>query len=325
MAAYDAGENVRESREAVPVERHHQVRERRAVAAAGAGRGPERPQLLFQGLRVEGPHTSSPSRTNGADAPDGAGGAGPEPDVAVTSDTSGGRPARPARRPRAGPNSRRDTGRAAALPRRPRRPRSRRRASCQVHFVLAREERRVAEVAVEEEALVGVGRVGPERGQVVEVHPHGLDLERLRRSLRSERQGDPSSGWIRSRRTFASIGSQSSARKSDVGGRRNEIATSVARLARRFPSGDRRGRRPTASCPPRAGRRGRSRPASWDPPPAPPGIQAAGSPATDPAAYCPRTVRRATSSGRSGSMARSTLAFSSRTKSARSARAAPSP
>src|ERR1700686_2375030 len=60
-----------------------------------------------------------------------------------------------------------------------------------LHLVLACKERGVAEHAVEQQALVRLGRFLEERAAVQEVHVDGADRHRLPRRLRTDAQGDP--------------------------------------------------------------------------------------------------------------------------------------
>ena len=62
---------------------------------------------------------------------------------------------------------------------------------CPLDLVVASEERGVADHAVEQERLVGVGRVDGERRPVAEVHVDAPDLEPRPRDLRTEAQQDP--------------------------------------------------------------------------------------------------------------------------------------
>src|SRR5919201_4517021 len=59
-----------------------------------------------------------------------------------------------------------------------------------LHLVGAREERRVAQERVHDQALVGVGGVEQERRHVEEVHVHAPDPDAGRRHLGAETQGD---------------------------------------------------------------------------------------------------------------------------------------
>ena len=114
-------------------------------------------------------------------------------------------------------------------------------------LVAAGEQRRVADHAVEEQRLVGVGRVDRERAAVAEVHVHAADVQPGSRHLRAEAERIPSSGWTRIASTFGSICGAPARPNRASGARRNWTAISVTRAASALPVERRTGRRPIAT------------------------------------------------------------------------------
>ena len=74
--------------------------------------------------------------------------------------------------------------------------------------VAPHEQRGVAGHHVEQQPLVGLGGLVAEGGPVAEVHLHRIDPDLRARQLGGDPSESPSSGWIRSARTFGSSGTR---------------------------------------------------------------------------------------------------------------------
>ena len=184
-------------------------------------------------------------------------------------------------------------------------------------LVGAGEQRLVAQHRVEDQRLVGIGRVRRERRAVGEVHRDRPDLQPEARHLRAEAQQDALVGLDADRQEVR-LGVRGRRPRTADAGRRGTGSRSPWRAWRAAcRSAGRTARLTSASRRPRSlrgderlGLRLRDRP------PAPRGSPSRGCPPTQPAPYCPRTMSRATSCRVGGAIARSTLSFSSRRASA---------